>query len=181
MKKSLIVVEGIHDEERIRKIYKDAFIITTNGSEISDSTLKMIKEYSNDYDILIFTDPDHPGERIRAKIHEVVSNPIDLFLPKKPCISKNKKKVGIEHAPTDLIKEVLDNYEINNKSNNLITNEIMIDLGLVGEKNSSILRNKISLKLNIGQPNAKTFMKRVNALGLSKCDLEKIIGEVYEK
>ncbi len=182
MVKSLIVVEGIHDEERIKKIYPDAFVITTNGSEISKSTLEMIKEYSKAYNILIFTDPDHPGERIRAKIHEVVDNVYDLFLPKKPCISKNHKKVGVEHAPSSMIKEVLDKYlntDIQNVSN--ITYQSLLNLNLVGNINASLIREKVSAKLNIGNPNAKTFLKRVQALGLSEEDLKSIIGELDEK
>lgn len=182
MKKSLIVVEGIHDEERIKKIYKDAFVITTNGSEVSLSCLNMLKEYQEDYNILVFTDPDHPGEKIRAKIHEAVPSAIDLFLPKTPCISKNKKKVGIEHAPSELIKEALDMYMFGfEKHTSDISYQTLLDLNLVGQKCSSELRSKVSFKLNIGNPNAKTFLKRVNALGLSSNDLKKLVGDVNEK
>ncbi len=182
MKKSLIVVEGIHDEERIKKIYNDAFVITTNGSEISKMTLDMLKNYAENYNILVFTDPDYPGERIRAKIHEAVPSAIDLFLPKKPCISKNKKKVGIEHAPGELIKEALDTYMFGyEKLSSDITYDFLLDLGLVGNKNSNILRGKVSNRLNIGNPNAKTFLKRVNALGISKKEIEHIIGELDEE
>lgn len=182
MKNSLIVVEGIHDEERIKKIYKDAFVITTNGSEISKMTLDMLKQYTENYNILVFTDPDYPGEKIRAKIHEVIPSAIDLFLPKKPCISKNKKKVGIEHAPESLIKEALDTYMFGyEKPSSDITYEFLLDLGLVGNKNSNKIRGKVSAKLNIGNPNAKTFLKRVNALGVSKSEIERIIGELDEK
>ena len=181
MEKYIIVVEGIHDEERIKKVYKDAFCITTNGSEISASTLDMIKEYSLTYKILIFTDPDYPGERIRHKIKEVVPDAYELFLPKKICISKNKKKVGIEHAPLLDIKSVLDKYMSFDMKCGTISNIDLINLSLIGNENSSQLRNKISDKLNIGRPNAKTFLKRINALGITYKDLEKMIGEINEK
>lgn len=182
MYKSVIVVEGIHDEERIKKVYKDAFCITTNGSEISKETLDMIKEYSKNYKIIIFTDPDHPGERIRHRVLEVVPNAVEVFLPKKICISKNHKKVGVEHAPLLDIKEALDKYlcEENHEGGSL-TNQDLIELGLNGYVNSSKYREYISNKLNIGRPNAKTFLKRINALNVSKEELIKLIGEANEK
>lgn len=181
MYKSIIVVEGIHDEERIKKVYPDAFCIITNGSEISKDTLNMIKEYSKKYQIIIFTDPDSPGERIRHKVLEVVPNASEAFLPKKICISKNCKKVGVEHAPLEDIKEALKNYLDKDKikAGNL-TNGDMIELGLNGEANSSKYREYISAKLNIGRPNAKTFLKRINALNVSKDELIKLIGEANE-
>ena len=62
-----------------------------------------------------------------------------------------------------------------------ITYQTLLNLNLVGDKYSSQLRSKVSLKLNIGNPNAKTFLKRVNALGLSSANLEKLVGDVNEK
>jgi ribonuclease M5 len=178
--KSLIVVEGIHDLERIKKLYKDQLVITTNGSQISKETLSMIKEYSKTYKIIIFTDPDSPGERIRHKILEVVPNASEAFLEKKICISKNHKKVGIEHADLSNIKKALDQYIDKDIECGTLTISDLINLGLSGKNNSSFLRDKISNKLNIGKPNSKTFLKRINALNISYSELEKLIGEINE-
>jgi ribonuclease M5 len=181
MERSLIVCEGIHDEERIRKVYPNAFCVITNGSEISKETLLMIKEYSKTHKIIIFTDPDSPGERIRHKVLEVVPNASEAFLPKKICISKNHKKVGIEHAPLEDIKEALNQYIDKDIEKGSLTISDMVDLGLNGGEVSSKLREGISSKLNIGKPNAKTFLKRINALNISKEKLVELIGEINEK
>lgn len=178
--KSLIVVEGIHDLERINKLYKDQLVITTNGSCVSDETLRMIKEYSKTYKIIIFTDPDSPGERIRHKILEVVPNASEAFLKKNKCISKNHKKVGIEHASLDDIKDALDKYIDKDIEKGTLTTSDLMSLGLIGKDNSSTLRDEISNKLNIGKPNAKTFLKRVNALNISYLELSKMIGDINE-
>ena len=181
MERSLIVCEGIHDEERIKKVYPNAFCVITNGSEISRETLLMIKEYSKTHKIIIFTDPDSPGERIRHKVLEVVPNASEAFLPKKICISKNHKKVGIEHAPLEDIKEALNQYIDKDIEQGSLTNADMLDLGLNGNSNASRLREQIANKLNIGRPNAKTFLKRINALNISKDKLLELIGEINEK
>ena len=70
----VIVVEGLHDEIKIKSVYPDAFCVITNGSEISDETLRYIKKLSESHNIIIFTDPDSPGERIRNKVPESLRN-----------------------------------------------------------------------------------------------------------
>ncbi len=180
MYKSIIVCEGIHDESRIKEVFKDAFCITTNGSSVSKETLNMIKEYSKEYKIIIFTDPDHPGERIRHMILQVVPNASEAFLEKKKCISNNKKKVGIEHASHTDIKKALSKFlDKENPKGNLKINDL-IDLGLSGFPDSSFKREKISTYLNIGKPNSKTFLKRINALNISKNKLKELIGNINE-
>lgn len=178
---SIIVVEGTHDEALIKAVFPNQPCIITNGSEISLQTLNMIKELSLHNKIIIFTDPDFPGERIRSKIHEIVPNAVDCFLKKKDCISKNHKKVGVEHASLYDIKELLTpllNNDIKPMSN--ITRFDLYSLNLIGV-DSSNLRKLVSDRLNIGNPNGKTFLNRINWLGITKEELEKIVGEINGK
>lgn len=171
---SVIVVEGIHDEAKIKAVYPKANVIITNGREISDSTLNMIKQLSESNEIIIFTDPDSPGEAIRRRITEIVPNAKQAFLRKKDAISKNKKKVGIEHADVECIKESLDNLYTFNKKEETIKMIDLYNLGLNGFSNSKILRDKISEYLNIGKPNAKTFLNRLNLIQISLEELKEL-------
>lgn len=174
----IIVVEGTHDEIKIKSIFPEANCIVTNGSEISNETIKLIKKMSETHSIIIFTDPDSPGEKIRSKILNEVPNAKQAFLRKKDCISGNKKKVGIEHASKDSIIKSLQNVYSPNNIIQTITTQDLFELRLNGDKESAILRNKISDYLNIGQPNAKTFLKRLNLLQIDKKQLEEIICKV---
>lgn len=169
---SVIVVEGIHDEMKIKSVFPNANVVITNGREISQSTLDMIKKLSETNEIIIFTDPDSPGEAIRKRITEIVPNAKQAFLRKKDAISKNRKKVGIEHADSDIIKESLDNLYIFNNSNNNINMSDLFRLGLNGNSGSAVLRDRISEHLNIGKPNAKTFLSRLNLINISLEELE---------
>ena len=173
--KNIIVVEGYHDESKIKAVYPNLDVIVTNGSEISKETLNLIKKLSEDNEIVIFTDPDYPGERIRKKILEVAPNAKQLFLRKKDCISNNNKKVGIEHASKELIKEALDSILIVNKNENHLCMNDLFDLGLIGSNNSAILREKLADYLNLGKPNGKTILKRLNILGLNKNEVDALI------
>jgi len=174
----IIVVEGYHDEARIKSVFKDANCIVTNGSEISKETIELIKEMSKNHRIIIFTDPDYPGERIRSIIEKEVGNVSHAFLNKKDAISKNKKKVGIEHASREAIIEALKNVYNDDEIKYNITNQDLFELGLNGSINSHILRERISDILNIGNPNAKLFLKRINLLGITRKNLEELICQV---
>ena len=64
---SIIVVEGLHDEINIKSVYPDATCVITNGSAVSDETIKLLKKLSKNNEIIIFTDPDSPAEAKMAK------------------------------------------------------------------------------------------------------------------
>ena len=175
---SIIVVEGVHDVARLKAIYPDCNCVITNGREIDKSTIDYIKELSKTHEIIIFTDPDSPGERIRSIINDAVPNAKQAFLRKRDCISNNKKKVGIEHASKDVIIEALDNVYSPTSNEDVITMNELFELGLNGYSNSAILRDKISDYLNIGKPNCKTFLRRLNLLQINKEELKEIICKV---
>ncbi len=174
----IIIVEGVHDEIKIKSVYPTAECIITNGSEISKETIKLIKTLALSHNIIIFTDPDSPGERIRKIVQEAVPNAKQAFLRKKDCISNNRKKVGIEHASKEAIIEALENVFEPNLKIETITNRDLYALGLIGENSSADIRNKVSNYLNIGRPNAKTFLKRLNLLKIDRKKLEEIICRV---
>ncbi len=176
MYNQIVVCEGTHDMIKIQSVYKDLKCIITNGSEISDDTLKLIKEYSKKYEIILFLDPDYPGERIRSKVLEVVPNARNAYIEKKVCISQNHKKVGVEHASREDIKRILDpilNTRAKRDNPDITINDIY-ELGIVGNKG---LREYISGKYNIGNPNNKTLIKRLNSLDITLSELKKVVGE----
>lgn len=175
---SVIIVEGIHDEMRIKSIYPEANVIITNGSEIKEETLCMIKELSKKNEIIIFTDPDYPGERIRSIVTAVVPEAKQAFIRKQDGISRNRKKVGIEHASKETIIASLNCLYSNVEQIKTITNLDLYELGLNGAEKSAKLREKIAEKLNIGRPNAKTFLNRLNLLQITKEELKRLCQEL---
>ncbi len=176
MYNQVVVCEGLHDMIKIQSVYKDLKCIVTNGSEISEDTIKLILEYAKNYEIILFLDPDYPGERIRNKILSYLPNCKNAYIKKDLAISSNHKKVGVEHATKDDIREVLDKVlssKCVKNSNNININDLY-ELNIVG---NSFLRVFVASKYNIGNPNNKTLLKRLNSLGISKEELLKIVGE----
>ncbi len=178
MIKEFIVVEGIHDKQKIEGIYNDASIIMTNGSEISNETLRLIKKASSINGVILFLDPDGPGDLIRKKIEQHVPNVKHAFLKKEKAISPNGKKIGIEHATDADIKEALENiYTKNCNEIGSILMSDLVDLCLVGKRNSNKLRNEVASNFNIGITNGKTFLRRINEFNISLDEIRKIVEE----
>lgn len=178
MNNQIIVVEGIHDQMRIQSIYKDAHVVITHGREISKETIEMLKTLGERNDIILLLDPDGPGEKIRSIISAEIPKCRQAFIPKYKCISKNRKKVGIEHATNEDIICALENLYEPKEIEETIQFSDLYDLMLIGQENSMILRDAVSLELNIGKPNAKTFLKRVNLYGISKSELYQIVTRI---
>lgn len=169
---SIIVVEGIHDQTAVQRCFPNANVVITNGSEIAVETIEFLKKLSVTNDIIIFTDPDSPGEKIRNKIADAIPKAKHAFLRKGDAISKNHKKVGIEHASTECIKASLTQLISNSKDVDTIVLEDLYSLKLLGMPNSKNLRAAISEELNIGMPNGKTFLKRLNMIKISREELK---------
>ena len=67
MIKEVIVVEGKDDVSAVKKAV-DAEVISVSGYGINKASMDKIKEASRRTGVIILTDPDHAGERIRRMI-----------------------------------------------------------------------------------------------------------------
>ena len=85
--KEIIVVEGKDDTTAIKRAVQ-ADTIETNGSAISEETLKRIQHAQEKRGVIVFTDPDYPGRRIRAIIEERVQGVKHAFYQKPKQLLK---------------------------------------------------------------------------------------------
>lgn len=176
MKKQLngiLVVEGKSDVAFLSN-YIDAEFVTTNGSETSKDTIEYLKEASKTKEIYVLTDPDSPGKRIRDVLDANIPNLKHCFISKENSIKHNK--VGVAEGDINEILESLSFALVTNKENfgNLTMNDL-VELGLSGTTDSLQKRELVSKKLHIGFCNSKTFLKRLNYLGISKEELKKLL------
>ena len=91
----------------------------------------------------------------------------NVYAKKQNAISKNKRKVGIEHMTN---KDILILFEGIHKSVNTGTIEF-IDIYKLGLASSRKKREMLCENLNISYCNAKQLLKRLNAMGV---DLERV-------
>lgn len=178
--KEIIIVEGKHDTAFLRT-FLEADFIETNGLGLNDSTKEMIESlYKQGYEFIVLTDPDFPGERIRKEIQELVPNCKHAFVRKKESISKNKKKVGVEHTTKEEVLNALENLITYEQKEEEITRTDLINLGLVGTTNSACLRTKIEEEFMMGHGSSKTFLKRINLIKKDKEYLLKKMKEIID-
>lgn len=161
--KEVIVVEGKHDLEHLSK-FVDADIIYSNGMHISNEFLDLCERLNKKQGIIIFTDPDGPGERIRKKIMARVGECKHASL--HVAQSKKKQKVGIEHADKEDIIESLKKSATLGDSLNSLSSAQFIELGLSGGKESKFKRDLLSEAFKFPVSNAKTCLKYLNMLGI---------------
>lgn len=178
--KEVIVVEGVNDTKRLIEIFKDIDTIITNGSQISEETLKLIKKANDERGVIVFTDPDYPGERIRKIVSNYINSCKHAFIKKEDAISKNHKKVGIEHASKEVIIEALENVITIGNIKSDVTYSDLFRLKLTGHPDSNKLRMYVSNNLKIGHTNGKTLLKRLNLFGINLDSLEKEVNNYYE-
>ena len=154
--KELIVVEGKHDVEKLRQVV-DCDVICTNGLSISQQQLDIIKQASVKQGVIVMTDPDNAGNRIRDIINNYVANTKQVFIEKKKAIGK--RNVGIEYVSNDDLLEALSNVvEFKNQQNTISWQEF-IQLDLVG---NSKKRYYVCQRIRIGLCNNKKMSAQVS-------------------
>ena len=173
--KEVIVVEGKSDVATLSNIVKAEFIIT-NGFEISDETIDLIKRVNETKGVILFLDPDGPGEKIRMKIMNKIPNLKHAFV--NPKYAKKGKKIGVAETDKEHILEALENVITLKKGEELITYLDFYNLGLVGSINTLEKRMKIEDYYRIGHGSAKTCLKRLNMLGITLDNLKEVVNKL---
>ncbi|MGJ7913648.1 ribonuclease M5 [Neobacillus sp. LXY-1] len=166
--KEIIVVEGKDDTTAIKRAV-DADTIETNGSAVNQATIEKVRLAQKNRGVIIFTDPDYPGEKIRKTIAEEVPGCKHAFLPKEQAIAKGNKGVGVEHASPDAIREALRDAQImHNTISEEITQEDLMIAGLIGGEGAKERRIQLGKLLKIGYTNGKQLHKRLMMFQIGK-------------
>lgn len=181
--KEVIVVEGRDDTAKVKQAV-NADTIETNGSAINKETLKQIQHAKEKRGVIIFTDPDYPGERIRHIIDDAVPGCKHAFLTEKQAEPQKAKyhSLGIEHASITAIKQALAQvYELKQTPTSEITRDDLITYGLIGGQCAARRRHKIGEKLHIGHMNGKQLLKRLQMFEITKETFTDVMSEILEE
>ncbi len=170
--KEVIIVEGVHDQDAIRQAV-EADTLATHGTHISSELLDFIERLNKSRGIIIFTDPDSPGDQIRKKIMQRIGGCKHATLSSKQ--SRSKGKVGIEHASSGDIREALMNVVTFTQNYESISWHEFVDLGLTGQKDSKNRREQVCRHFALPYANAKTMFQYVNMCGLTKTEIEGVL------
>lgn len=175
MSKIVLVVEGTSDVNVIKSIGDYDYVIT-GGSAISQETISYIKELVKTREVVVLTDPDFPGMQIRNKIASAVKEVKHAYIDRSKA--SNGKKLGVAECQKDEIKRALSSFvSYDNLSMGSLQMQDMVELNLCGNDNSALYREKVYKHFNIGYCNAKTMLKRLNMLNVTKEELMEVLND----
>jgi ribonuclease M5 len=178
MRPKVIVVEGKNDAFKISTIFPEIKVVTTNGSAIDFDAVNLLKKLDETHDIILLTDPDHAGERIRRLLSKSLKHVYHVFIDRDVAISSNGKKVGIEHASEADIRRSLENIKMVSKmSTSDVTHAFLHDRGLTGSKHSQFLRDILSNRLGIGKTNGKSLYQRLHMFDITQEQITEVLSE----
>lgn len=175
----IIVVEGKDDTRRIQEVV-DADTIETIGSAINDEILAQIDHAQETRGVIIFTDPDYSGEKIRKTIMDVVPDAKHAFLSRRLAVpKKNGGSLGVEHASDEAILEALEKIVTpvsEEDGYQEIPRQTLIDYGLIAGAHAKERREKVGDELRIGYTNSKQLTKRLKMFRITEQELSDVMN-----
>lgn len=176
MIKEVIVVEGKDDIAAVKKAV-DAEVISTHGFGYGMKLISLLKDIEKRRGIIIFTDPDFMGNKIRKDLSEHLKNPKHAFLPQGKAMKKDN--IGVENATSeDIINALKKARPTFENKNSEFTQKDLRDNGLINKPGSNEKRDKVADVLRIGHGNGKQFLSRLNSFGVSRDEFEKAVKAV---
>lgn len=159
--KQAIITEGRYDKIRLSNIV-DGLIICTDGFSIYKDKEKqeLIKALAASVGIIIFTDSDSAGFRIRSFIRSIVKEGEVLNAVTPDIYGKERRKrtpskqgkLGVEGIPDELLIKALENagaVAAGKPKGEPLTRADLMEQGLIGGENSSIIRRELQRRLGL--------------------------------
>ena len=86
----------------------DADCIITDGFRLRNAAIKNIRAAYEKRGIIILTDPDTVGERIRARLTEMFPRARHAFIPVEDATNAGDGDIGVEQASPAAVRAALD-------------------------------------------------------------------------
>jgi ribonuclease M5 len=183
--KEVIVVEGRDDTIAIHRAVQ-ADTIETGGSAINSDVIRKIALAQERRGVIIFTDPDHAGERIRNIITSRVPGCKHAFLTQQEASKKGD--IGVENASDEAILKALSqvrtDYELSGSELEpaaQISQADLVAAGLLVHPDAARRRLAIGNRLGIGCCNGKQFLKRCSMFRITRQEFEAAYQDFIEK
>lgn len=180
--KEVIVVEGKDDTKQIHKAV-DADTYETNGSALSTQDLKRLKQLQAKRGLIIFTDPDFNGERLRKMISQAVPGVKHAFIRRDQGVpSEAHGSLGVEHATPAVIKAALSSlYTQAEEATVTFSNRDLYLAGLIGRTDSRKRRERLGQILGIGYGNGKQLVHRLNMFQITASQFQTALEQMEQE
>lgn len=186
-----VIVEGKYDKIKLSSIL-DAVIITTNGFSVmkNKEKLEIIRFYAQNKGIIILTDSDSAGFKIRNYLKGAIKNGkiINVYVPdifgkeKRKAAPSKEGKLGVEGIDKEIILDAFKKAGVisydKDADNDPITRIDLYECGLSGGENSSEKRKVILQQLGMPQLLTTTGMLEILNTMMSRSEFYDFIDKL---
>ena len=174
-----VIVEGKYDQIRLSAV-TDALIVTTEGFGVFSDKEKQqfIKTLAKEKGLLILTDSDAAGFRIRAFIRNIArdADVINAYIPdvagkeRRKTVPSKEGKLGVEGMETASLEAALRQCDcftegVCNPAGEPITTADLYDAGLTGRPDSAKKRRLFLISRGLpARLSGSAMLKTLNAL-----------------
>ncbi|MDR1135171.1 MAG: ribonuclease M5 [Clostridiales Family XIII bacterium] len=171
--KEVIIVEGKSDERAVKAACA-ADTIATSGFGINAAIMSLIEKAASDRGILILTDPDYAGEKIRERLRRRFPDAKHAWIPR--AAARKDDNIGVENAkPADIVAALQHARPMLTEISQEFTQADIISNGLTGGADAVSRRGSLGRLLGIGYGNSKTFLRRLNMFGVTRAEFEQAL------
>jgi ribonuclease M5 len=190
-----VIVEGKYDKIRLSNIV-DTVIIQVNGFHIFDDreTLSLIKYYAETSGIIILTDSDTAGFKIRNYIKSFVNNSdketriLHIYTPdifgkeKRKQIPSKERKLGVEGISDDILIKLFSEQGVlvsQAVEREKITKYDLYFFGLSGTENAAEKRRRLLKSLSLPELLSSSAMLDVINSKFSKSEFQEFLNKNF--
>jgi ribonuclease M5 len=160
-----IVVEAKTDVSFLSQ-FLNATFLTTNGLNVDDDLIQQIGSFLPHPGVILLTDPDGPGKSIRQQILRFYPDIKNAYISASK--SRIGRKVGVAQSTHEEVMTALANLvNFNSVPTHPVSIVELADIGYAGTHYANQLRTAYAEAHHLGHSNAKLFLKKINALGIS--------------
>lgn len=179
MIKEVIVVEGRDDITAVKQAV-EAEVIAVGGFGINSRVIDRIKEAQKRKGVIVLTDPDFAGEKIRSIISKRVKGIKHAYIAQEDGIKGDD--IGVENAKPEVIIEALERAKISEEViEEIYEAQDMFYFKLTGDSNSKKRRMMLGKELGIGYGNANQMLTRLNKYSISKEEFIEAIQKIEKE
>ncbi|MDO5741861.1 ribonuclease M5 [Vagococcus lutrae] len=166
----VVVVEGKDDTKHLKQFF-EVDTIETIGSAINADILEQIRLAQQVRGVIVLTDPDFPGEKIRKTITHSVPEAKHAFLTRQEATPRKKgRSLGVEHATQEDLTYALSKVMTPTAHTDYtpVSREVLIKCGLLAGSESKMRREWLGNQLRIGYTNGKQLVKRLEMFQITE-------------
>lgn len=191
--KQAVIVEGKYDKIKLSSVI-DGVIIVTNGFGIfkDREKLSLIRYYAEKTGIIILTDSDNAGRKIRGYIKGAIKNGSITNVHIPDIFGKEKRKtkpsaegkLGVEGIDVKTLTAAFEKAGISSverAASRDITKLTLFELGLSGGNKSSDLRKRLQAELGLPSMLSTSALLEILNTMMTAAELKEHMAALKEK